>query len=63
MGRIKQRVREVIGWRYSLSLKELIKELTPVIRGWKNYHKAGKSLCSSRFTSSMLLSPNGCGYS
>ena len=40
MGRIKQRVREVVGRRYSLSLEELIKELTPVIRGWNNYHKA-----------------------
>ena len=40
MGRIKQRVREVVGRRYSLSLEEVIKELTPVIRGWDNYHKA-----------------------
>jgi len=40
MGRIKQRVREVVGRRYSLSLEELIKELTPVLRGWNNYHKA-----------------------
>jgi RNA-directed DNA polymerase len=37
--RIKQRIREVIGRRYSLSLKELIRELSPVIRGWNNYHK------------------------
>jgi group II intron reverse transcriptase/maturase len=40
IGRIKQRVREVVERRYSLSLEELIKELTPVIRGWNNYHKA-----------------------
>jgi RNA-directed DNA polymerase len=40
MGRIRQRVREVVGRRYGLSLEELIKELTPVIRGWNNYHKA-----------------------
>ena len=40
VGRIKQRVREVVGRHYSLSLEELIKELTPVIRGWNNYHKA-----------------------
>lgn len=40
MGRIRQRVREVVGRRYSLSMEELIKELTPVIRGWNNYHKA-----------------------
>ena len=40
IGRIKQRIREVVGRRYSLSLEKLIKELTPVIRGWNNYHKA-----------------------
>ena len=40
IGRIKQRIREVVGRRYSLSLEEMIKELTPVIRGWNNYHKA-----------------------
>ena len=40
IGRIKQRIREVVGRRYSLSLEELIGELTPVIRGWNNYHKA-----------------------
>jgi hypothetical protein len=40
IGRIKQRIREVAGRRYSLSLEELIGELIPVIRGWNNYHKA-----------------------
>jgi group II intron reverse transcriptase/maturase len=40
IGRIKQRIREVVGRRYSLALEELIGELTPVIRGWNNYHKA-----------------------
>ena len=38
--RIKQRIREVIGRQYGLSLEQLIRELTPVIRGWNNYHKA-----------------------
>jgi len=38
--KIKQRIRDVIGRRYSLSLEDLIGELTPVIRGWNNYHKA-----------------------
>jgi hypothetical protein len=38
--RIKQRISEVVGRRYSMSLEELIGELTPVIRGWNNYHKA-----------------------
>jgi len=38
--RIKQRIRELIGRRYGLSLEQFIIELTPVIRGWNNYHKA-----------------------
>jgi group II intron reverse transcriptase/maturase len=42
--RIKQRIREVIGRKYSLSLEELIKELNPVIRGWNNYHKATRPI-------------------
>jgi RNA-directed DNA polymerase len=42
--RIKQRIREVIGRRYSLSLEEMIKELTPVVRGWNNYHKATRPM-------------------
>ena len=40
LNRIRQRIREVIGRRYGLSLEELISELNPVIRGWNNYHKA-----------------------
>ena len=38
--KIRQRIRAVIGRRYSLLLEELIGELNPVIRGWNNYHKA-----------------------
>lgn len=38
MARIKQRIREVIGRKYSLSLEEVITLLNPVIRGWNNYH-------------------------
>lgn len=38
MTRIKQRIHEVIGRRYSLSLEEVITLLNPVIRGWNNYH-------------------------
>jgi group II intron reverse transcriptase/maturase len=37
--RIRQRVKEVIGRRYSLSLEALIEELNPVLRGWGNYHR------------------------
>jgi RNA-directed DNA polymerase len=40
MKRIKQRIGEVVGRKYSLSLQELIDKLSPVIRGWNNYHKA-----------------------
>jgi len=36
--RIRQRIRDVIGRRYSLSLEQMVKELNPVIRGWNNYH-------------------------
>jgi group II intron reverse transcriptase/maturase len=38
MKRIKQRIGEVIGRKYSLSLEEMITLLNPVIRGWNNYH-------------------------
>lgn len=38
MERIRKRIREVIGRRYSLALEEMIEELNPVIRGWNNYH-------------------------
>jgi RNA-directed DNA polymerase len=40
MKRIRQRIRELIGRWYGLSLEELIEELNPVIRGWNNYHTA-----------------------
>ena len=39
ISRVKQKVRDVIGRRYSLSLEEIIEILNPVIRGWDNYHK------------------------
>jgi group II intron reverse transcriptase/maturase len=38
MKRVKTRIKEVIGRRYSLSLEEMIQELNPIIRGWNNYH-------------------------
>jgi len=42
MKRIKDRIKEVIGRRYSLSLEEMIKELTLVLRGWDNYHRRAR---------------------
>jgi group II intron reverse transcriptase/maturase len=41
--RIKQRVKTVIGRRYSLTLEALIGELNPVLRGWDNYHRRARS--------------------
>ncbi|MES9905759.1 MAG: group II intron reverse transcriptase/maturase [Sedimenticola sp.] len=38
MQRIRQKVRDVIGRRYSKELEEMIKELNPKLRGWANYH-------------------------
>jgi len=43
MNRIKERIKEVIGRRYSLSLEELIEELNPVLRGWDNYQRKAMS--------------------
>jgi RNA-directed DNA polymerase len=38
MQRIRQKVRDVIGRRFSKELDEMIKALNPVLRGWSNYH-------------------------
>jgi group II intron reverse transcriptase/maturase len=38
MHRIRQKVRDVIGRRFSMELNAMIKELNPVLRGWSNYH-------------------------
>jgi group II intron reverse transcriptase/maturase len=40
MGRIRQKVKDVIGRRYNSSLEEIIRELNPVLRGWHRYHAA-----------------------
>ncbi len=40
MERIREKVRKLVGRRYSMSLEEMIEELNPVLRGWDNYHKA-----------------------
>jgi len=41
--RIKERIKKVVGRRYSLSLEELIEELNPVLRGWDNYQRKARS--------------------
>jgi len=41
--RIKERIKKVVGRRYSLSLEELIEELNPVLRGWDNYQRNAQS--------------------
>jgi RNA-directed DNA polymerase len=43
MKRIKERIKGVIGRRYSLKLEELIEELNPVLRGWDNYQRKAMS--------------------
>ena len=43
MKRIKERIKKVVGRRYSLSLEELIEELNPVLRGWDNYQRNAQS--------------------
>ena len=44
--RIKEKIRQRIGRRCSLSLEEMIAGLNPIIRGWNNYHTriSGKRL-------------------
>ena len=36
---LKEKVRNVIGRRYSLSLQEVVAEINPILRGWHNYFK------------------------
>ncbi|MBD3391447.1 MAG: group II intron reverse transcriptase/maturase [Chitinivibrionales bacterium] len=49
--RIKQKIRERIGRRFSLSLEEMIGELNPLIRGWNNYqqYRTGCNVERKRF--------------
>ena len=39
---IKEKIKKVIGRRYSLSLEEMIEEVNPILRGWDNYHRRAK---------------------
>ena len=38
---LKDKIRQRIGRRYSLSLKEVIAEINPILRSWHNYFKVG----------------------
>ncbi len=40
---LKENIRCTIGRRYSLSLQEVIREINPILRGWRNYFKVGNS--------------------
>jgi group II intron reverse transcriptase/maturase len=41
--KVKERVREIVDYRRPIKVQEVIKELTPVIRGWVNYHRWGNA--------------------
>ena len=49
--RIKDRIREVIGRRYYMSLEDMTEEVNPVIRGWNTYHmRVGLVVITKRIT-------------
>jgi group II intron reverse transcriptase/maturase len=49
--RIKDRLRQVVGRRYYMSLEEMIEELNPVIRGWNSYHMRVRVVVKRRIKS------------
>lgn len=38
---LKEKIRQQIGRRYSLSLEDVIREINPILRGWRNYFRCG----------------------
>lgn len=50
MQRIRQKVRDVIGRRFSKELDEMIKALNPVLRGWSNYHTRARGSQAAKET-------------
>ena len=43
MDALREKIRTKIGRRYHLSLQEMIREINPILRGWRNYFKVGNS--------------------
>lgn len=40
---LREKIRTKIGRRYYLSLQEIIREINPILRGWRGYFKVGNS--------------------
>ena len=43
MDALREKIRTKIGRRYYLSLQEIIREINPILRGWRNFFKVGNS--------------------
>jgi len=43
MDALREKIRTKIGRRFHLSLQEVIREINPILRGWRNYFKVGNS--------------------
>ena len=43
MDALREKIRTKIGRRYHLSLQEMIREINPILRGWRNYFRVGNS--------------------
>jgi hypothetical protein len=43
MDALREKIRTKIGRRYHLSLQEIIREINPILRGWRNFFKVGNS--------------------
>ena len=58
MASFKEKIRSVIGRRYSLSLKDVIRVINPILRGWHNYFKQSNGQpifrCLDRFVLNRL---------
>ncbi len=52
---LREKIRSVIGRRYSLSLQEVIAEINPILRGWHNYFKRGNGQPIFRWLDRFIL--------